>query len=458
VLATVALGQFLAVASSSIVSVALPSIGRDLGASSTALQWIIDAFLIVFAGLLVAGGVLGDRRGRKGAFLTGVALFLTGSLACALAPGIGALIAARVVQGLGPALVLPSSLAIVTAVFPDPGERARAIGLWSAAAGLGLALGPVIGGVIVDALGWRWVFGFNVPLCVLILVLGAVTVPRIVPAPSPHRFDTVGAVLTSLGTAAVVFAIIEGGEEGWGSPRIVAAFAAGALALTALVGWERRHPAPLIDVGLFRSRRFVAANAGGVAVFFALIGAVVYLSIFLQQVQGRTPAQAGLCLLPMGAALALVAPLAGRLVGRAGARVPMVGGLLVAALGAVTLLALERETPYADLWWRFMLVGAGCGLCLTPMTATAVAAVPPARAGMASAIHNSLRMLGQALGVAVLGTIVYATAGAAGYVAGLHRALALSAAVLVAAAVLAAVALRPVSRTGSPGARSRPGG
>jgi DHA2 family methylenomycin A resistance protein-like MFS transporter len=403
VLLTLAVGQFLAVGSASIVSVALPTIARDLGATGEQQQSIVDAYVLVFASLLVAGGVLGDRRGRKGAFVAGLVLFALGSALCAAAPTTSWLLAGRVVQGLGPPLFTPASLAVITAIYGDPTARARAIGLWSTASGLGLALGAVIGGGLVDAVGWRAVFGVNVPVCVALIAVAARSLPRIAPEPARRGFDVLGAILTTGGVGALTFGIIEGNRLGWGSAPILCAFVLGAGALAASVGWERHREEPLVDVGLFRVPAFVAANAAGLVVFFALIGAAVYFSAYFQQVQGRGPVEAGLCVLPLGAGVALGAPVAGRLTGRLGARTPMGLGLGLACVAMLGLLRLEPGTQEWEIWWDFLVLGLGAGLALPPMTATAVGAVRPARAGMASAVHNALRQVGQALGVAVLG-------------------------------------------------------
>jgi MFS transporter, DHA2 family, methylenomycin A resistance protein len=453
----VACGQFLAVMSTSVVSVALPTIGRELHASTTALEWIVDAYVLVFASLLVAGGVLSDRRGRKPMFVLGVALFGTGSLLAGLAPSVGALIAARVVQGLGPAIVLPGSLAIISAVFRDPRERAAAIGLWSASSGLALAVGPALGGALVDGLGWRWVFLVNVPLGALLILAALLSIPPIRPDPG-RGFDVLGAVLTTLGVGGLAFALIESQARGWGSGVVLGAAALAVLALAAFVVYQLRRDDPLVDVRLFRVPAFTAANVAGLVVFFAFIGAIVYFSAYFQDVQGRSATDAGLRVLPIGVALALTAPVSGRLTGRLGARVPMLAGLVICGAAMLGLLRLTPVSTLAAEWWDFALVGVGAGLALTPMTATAVGAVRHERAGMAAAVHNSMRQLGQVLGVAVLGALVYAglggsvqtgrrldAAGERAYVDGLHHAVWVSGLALLAAAALVAV-LVPAGR------------
>lgn len=445
----------MAVMSTSVVSVALPTIGRDLHASSTSLEWIVDAYVIVYASLLVAGGVLSDRRGRKGMFMTGVTLFGLGSLWCGVAPTVGWLIAGRVVQGLGPAIVTPTSLAIISATFEEPRSRAAAIGVWSSGSGLALALGPAVGGLLTDGIGWRSVFLLNVPVAVSAVLLGIRFIPLIPRRHAATAFDWTGALLTTAAVGLLTFAIIEGPTRGWGSAVILGGFAVSLLGLAAFVVWERRHEAPLIEVSLFSRAAFTVANLAGLAVFFAFIGGIVYFSAYFQQVQGRSALGAGLAVLPVGVGFFIGAPLSGRIVGRVGPRLPMVIGLTLCGAAMLGLLRLSVGSSVGAVWWNLLAVGLGGGLSLTPMTATAMAAVGAERAGMASAIHNSMRQVGQALGVAVLGSLVFAgVAGGSGgggrlvgapagaFVDGLHRAVAVSGGALFLAAALA-VALIP---------------
>ena len=442
-------GLFLSVLSTTVVSVALPSIGRDLHASHTELEWIVDAYVLVYASLLVVGRVVGDRWGRKGAFLGGVAIFGLGAALTGLAPNIPLLLAGRVVQGVGPALLVPVSLTIIRAIVEDPRRRAVAIGVWSTGSGLALAIGPVLGGAAVDMLGWRWVFLLNLPLTAALLALAGLTVPRLAPAPAAGRIDGLGAVLTTAGAAALAFACIEGQSLGWTAPLVLAALGAGAVAIAAFVGWERRHRNPLVDMRLFGSQPFTIANVAALVVFFAFVGSIVYFSAFFQQVQGRSPVTAGLNVCAIGVAFALAAQLSGRLVARYGARLPTTTGLILSGGAMLGLLRLQPSTGASAIWWNFALLGAGIGLCLAPTSATVVAAVDAERAGMASAVHTAVRQLGQVFGVAVLGALVYARLPAAGsgerydpaqqrlFVAGLHNATLICGLALLAAAALA---------------------
>jgi DHA2 family methylenomycin A resistance protein-like MFS transporter len=449
-LVIVAGGLFLAVMSTTVVSVALPSIGVALHATPVQLEWVVDAYVIVYSSLLVAGGAIGDRRGRKGLFLLGVCCFGAGSLLAGLAPSAGVLLAGRALQGLGPALLVPGSLTIIRAVFPDERKRAVAIGTWSTASGVALAVGPVLGGALVAWAGWRAVFLFNVPLSAVLALAATRFVPRLPRSRPEGRLDWPGAVLTIAAIGALAFATIEGQSAGWASPAACAGFAAGAAALTAFVAWERRARHPLVDVALFTRPAFTAANTAAFVVFFAFVGAIVYFSAYFQQAQAQSALTAGLDVSAIGVAFAIAASASGRLVGRIGPRLPMTAGLVLAGGATLGLLRLRLGTGIGAIWWDFALLGAGIGLSLTPMTAVAMSAVSSSRAGMVSAVHNALRQVGQVFGVAVLGVLVYArlpggTAGtplnrASGqlFVDGLHHALWLSGFALLAAALLAA--------------------
>jgi DHA2 family methylenomycin A resistance protein-like MFS transporter len=453
-LVVVAGGLFLSVMSTTMVGVALPSIGRDLHATASDLEWVVDAYVIIYSSLLVAGGVAGDRRGRKGLFMIGVATFGFGSLITGLAPTVGVLMAGRAIQGLGPALLVPGSLTIIRATFTDERRRAVAIGLWSTASGVALAVGPALGGALVEAGGWRWVFLFNVPLTMLLVAVAGRYVPRLPKTAVTTRFDWIGALLITAGVAILAYATIEGPDHGWASPLVVAAFAVGVAALAVLVFWERRARGPLVDVSLFARPAFTAANVAALVVFFAFVGSIVYFSAYFQQAQHRSAVAAGLDVSAIGVAFAIAASQSGRLVARFGPRVPMLAGLVIAGLATFGLLRLDPQTGIGAIWWNFALLGGGIGMSLTPMTAVAMSSVDAEKAGMVSAMHNSLRQLGQVFGVAVLGALVYAhlpptasagrpldRAAALRFTDGLHNALWLSGLALLAASGLAAILL-----------------
>jgi MFS transporter, DHA2 family, methylenomycin A resistance protein len=407
-LVLVTAGLFLAVLSTTVVSVALPTIGRDLHAGAAGLEWTVDAYVLVYASLLLAGGAAGDRRGRKGTFLLGVGLFGLGSLAAGLAPSAGLLLAGRVLQGTGPALLIPGSLAIIRAVFTDDRQRSAAVGLWSTGSGVAMALGPALGGVIVGALGWRWVFLLNVPLTAALVMLGARVIPRPPRTPARGPFDWAGAAASASGAGLLAFAVIDGQDRGWASAPVIAAFAAAACVLAAFVIGERRRAEPLVDVSLFTRPAFAAANLAALIVFFAFVGAIVYFSVFFQAVQGRSPVAAGVAVCAIGVAYALAAAWSGRLAGRFPERWPLLTGLLISGVAMLALRRLGPGTGLGAIWWMFALLGAGAGLCGTPMTTLALSAVDVSRAGMASAVLNSFRQIGQVFGVAVLGAFVYA--------------------------------------------------
>lgn len=460
-------GLFLAVVSTTVVSVALPTIGRNLRASATDLQWVVDVYVLVYAGLLIAGGVAGDRFGRKGVFILGVAIFGAGSLLTGLAPDVGLLLLGRVVQGIGPALLVPGSLTIIRAAFEDDKQRAMAIGLWSMSAGIALAVGPVLGGVIVDGLGWRWVFLFNTPIAAALVLVAARTVHRLPRLPVRSRFDWLGLILSTAGLALLVYAVIEGQARGWVYSPVLAGFAVGAVGLVVFVVWECRVAHPLIDMSLFRNLRFVAANTAAFVVFFAFVGVIVYFSAYFQQVQGNSPLLSGLDVCVIGVALAITSALAGSLVGLIGERWPLLIGLLVSGAAMLGLLRLQPDTGIGSIWWDLALAGGGIGLCGTVTTTITMSAVESSRAGMASAIVNALRQVGQVFGVAVLGVLVYARlpGGSAGlrldpsqssaFVAGLHNALWVCGLALLGVAVLAAVLVRGKQASGNQPAAAR---
>ena len=382
------------------------------------------------------------------------------------------LLAARVLQGIGPALLVPGSLTILRATFTDERQRAVAIGVWSTASGLALALGPPIGGLLVDGLGWRWVFLINVPLAGLLACWRRPGSCRDCRARAGAAgFDWPGAALVTFALAALAFGTIEGQARGWGAPVVAAAFAAGAAGLAVFVAAERRRAGrragPLIDVALFRRPAFTAAGIAAAGVFFAFVGLIVYLSAYFQQVQGHSAVRAGLDVAAVGVSYALAATWSGRLTGRVGERWPLIAGLVIAGAATLGLLRLEPGTPLSAIWWNFALLGGGIGLCGTPISAIAMSAVDVPRAGMASAVVNSLRQVGQVFGVAVLGALVYARlpGGAGGealgpaqalaFTAGLHVALWVCGLVLLAvAALVAGLVAVPARRRSRPGAVS----
>jgi EmrB/QacA subfamily drug resistance transporter len=400
-------GLFMVMLDNTIVNVALPSIQRDLGAGVSGLQLVLDAYVLVFASLLLTAGSLGDRFGRRRVFRAGLVVFTTSSALCGLAPSLPALVGGRALQAVGSAALLPSTLAILTATFPDPRERVQAIGLWAGASAMALAAGPVLGGLLTDALGWRWVFYVNVPVGVAaFLVAGRV----IAESRNLHarRLDLPGLLLGSAGLGAITFALIEGNQRGWGSPEILALLGFGASALVAFLAVEARRREPMLALHVFRDPVFASANAVMLGVGFATLGFVFFNTLYFQAVQGWSPLQAGLRSLPNTLAVVVAAPLAGRLASRWGYRVPVVAGLLLGATALLLLTGIQVATPYGALWWKLAMLGSGFGLASAPAVAAAVATMPGAQAGVASAVANSGRQVGGALGVAVLGAVATA--------------------------------------------------
>jgi len=442
-------GLFMVMLDNTVVNVALPSIQRELEATLSGLALVLDAYILVFASLLLTAGSLGDRFGRRRVFRAGLVVFTASSALCGLAPSLPALVGGRVLQAVGAAALLPSSLAILTAAFPDPRERVQAIGLWSGVSAMALAAGPVIGGLLTDALGWRWVFYVNLPVGVAAFVVAGrvVTESR---NPAASRLDLPGLLLGSLGLGAVTLGLIESNQRGWGSPLIVGLLALGAALLAAFVAVEARRPQPMLSLRFFRDRAFSTANLVVLLAGFALLGFVFFNTLYFQAVQGWSPLQAGLRSLPNTLAVVVTAPLAGRLASRYGYRVPVGAGLLLAAAALWALTGIEGGTPYAQLWWKLAMLGAGLGLSISPATAAGVAAMPGTQAGVASAVITTSRQVGGALGVAVLGAVAAARYGRAtpdtdpaGFLAGVHAAYLLAAAALAVGAAAAGLFLRP---------------
>jgi EmrB/QacA subfamily drug resistance transporter len=389
-----------------IVNVALPSIQRDFGASVSSLQWTTAAYTVVLASLLMLGGSTGDRLGRARVFKLGLALFTAASLACSLAPGAGWLIAFRVLQGAAGAMLNPVAMSIIRNTFEDPRERAQAIGIWAAVVGISMALGPVLGGVLVG-LSWRAVFLVNVPIGLAAIALTARFVPES-RAPRPRRPDPVGQVLVILMLASLTSAIIEGASKGWGSPWIVALAATAGVSLVTLVRYELRRVDPLIELRFFASRPFAAATVIAVAAFTAFGGFLFVNTLYLQDVRGLSPVSAGLCTLPIAAMTVLCGPIAGRVVGARGVRGPLVVGGLGLGVGALMLVSLSADTSLGWLLGAYAIFGLGFGAVNPPITNTAVSGMPPGQAGVAAAVATTSRQVGLTLGVAVVGGLVTA--------------------------------------------------
>ena len=396
---------FMAMLDNTVVNVALPRISHDLGSGISGLQWIIDAYTLVFASLMLTGGTLGDIFGRKRFFLTGLSVFTIGSLVCALAPSLSVLIGGRGVQGLGAALLMPGTLSILTNTFLDPRERAYAIGIWAGISGLALAAGPVVGGILVDRFGWQSVFFLNVPIGIIAFVVCILAV-RESKHPEGRRLDLPGQALAVIALGTLTYALIEANSYGWTSAVILTLFAVAVVAFAAFVLVERGSSSPMLQLGFFRNPTFSAGAACSAAVSFGMFGMFFFLSLFFQNVQGYTPLQAGVRALPNTIMIILFAPLAGRLASRIGSRVPMTVGLALNAVSLFLFTQVQVHTAYGHIWPLLSLAGFGMALVMSPMTSAVMSTVPPQRAGMASATTSASREIGGVFGIALLGAIV----------------------------------------------------
>lgn len=479
ILAATILGSAVVFIDSTVVNVALPALRADLHATLAQQQWIVEAYLLLLGSLVLVGGSLGDLFGRRRIFAAGLVGFGVASSLCAVAPGAELLIGARALQGLGGALLVPSSLAIITASFEEP-ARGAAIGTWTAWTSAMIALGPPIGGLLVDTVSWRAVFLLNVPLIAGCLWLTATRLPADPPRAAdvpPPRVDIVGGALCALGLGGPVFALIRQPDLGWGAPGVLVGLAGGAAALAAFVAWEARHPAPMLPLGVFRARTFTIGNVATLGIYAGLGAATFFLALFLQEVAGYNALQAGLALLPISLALLALSRRAGALSARLGPRWFMGGGPLVAGIGLLLCLRIGADAPYAtEVLPAVAVFGLGMALTVAPLTATVLGSAPAAHAGIASGVNNAVARVAGLLAIAVVGAFVAAAfaaelerrapglgrellesarrrpfVGVAGHeaaargasVVALHRGMTASAAFMLAAGVLCLTTLRP---------------
>ncbi|MER5448722.1 MFS transporter [Streptomyces sp. NPDC002764] len=388
-----------------ITSVALPDMERRLHTTLTGLQWIVDAYVLAVAMLLLAGGVCADRFGRKRVFLGGLTVFTLSSLLCSVSTTVGWLLAARILQGIGAAALSPASLALLGSGYPDPRERVRAIGLWAGFSGIGLAAGPLAGGLLVDAFDWRAIFLINLPIGLVLLVVGL----RVLGEsrnPAAPPLDLPGQALSVLGVGALTFGLIEAGDRGWTSPLILGSFAASALLLALFVVVEARTATPMLPLGLFRKRLFSVSNTAMTVVGFGLMGSGFFFSQFFVSVQGASVLRAGLETLPCSLAMVVCSPYAARIAARFGFRAVVTVGLLLAGLGLLAMAGVQEDTGYGNVWWRLAVTGVGFGLTMSPLTGAAISSVRPQEGGLASGISSTTRQIGAVFGVAVLGAVV----------------------------------------------------
>jgi EmrB/QacA subfamily drug resistance transporter len=390
-----------------IVNVALPAIQHDLHATLSGLQWILDAYTLVVASLLMLAGSISDRVGRRRVFQIGLVVFTTGSLLCSLAHNIGQLIAFRALQGLGASMLNPVALSIIANAFRDPRDRGRAVGVWGAVAGVSLAIGPLLGGALTQSIGWRSIFWINLPIGLAAVVLAALFVPES-KAQRARAFDPGGQLLVFAGLATLTYAVIEGPRAGWESPEIVGLFVLAAAALVAFLLYEPRLSQPLVDLRFFHSVPFASATVLAVCAYASFAGFLFLTALYLQQVRGISAFHTGLYTLPLAIMMMICAPLSGRMVGTVGSRPSLLAAGLGFLLSTLILTRLSVSTPVVLLMLAYALFGVGLGMINPAITNSAVAGMPLAQAGVAAAIASTGRQVGAALGVAVAGTIVNA--------------------------------------------------
>jgi EmrB/QacA subfamily drug resistance transporter len=393
-----------------ILNVALPTIQRELGSSSGQLQWIVDSYTLVFAGLLLTMGALGDRFSRRGALVAGLAIFGGASLASAFATSPEMLITTRALMGVGGALIMPTTLSILTNVFPAH-ERPKAIGIWAAVAGIGVGVGPAAGGFLIEQFDWTAVFLVNVPIVIAALAAA----PKLVPDskdPKQARLDPVGAALSTVGLGILTAAIIQAPDWGWTDATTLAGFGAAAVVLTGFVVWELTTSSPMLDVRLFRIRRFTGASGAVALVFFSLFGAIFFLTQYLQDVLDYTPLQAGVRMLPIAAGLILGGPMSAKLATRVGTRAVVAAGLTIVAGALFLLSGAEVDSGYSLVATALVLLGLGMGATMAPATESIMSSVPLDNAGVGSAMNDTVRLVGGTLGVAILGSLLSSGYGA----------------------------------------------
>jgi EmrB/QacA subfamily drug resistance transporter len=448
-LGSVAFGLFMIMLDNTVVNVALPSIERDLHISISELEWVVTAYALSFAALMITGGKLADLYGRRRIFMVGLTVFTLSSLACGLAPSASFLIGARAVQGTGAALMNPATLSIITATFP-PRERGRAIGIWAGVSALALAIGPLCGGLIVDNINWNWIFFVNVPVGAVGIVVSRLVISESRDTSHEQSIDLPGLATSGLGLLALSYALIEGNRHGWTSVEIIGLFVAAVALLVGFVLVEHRQRLPMLDLSLFKIGAFAGANVVAMLVSLGMFGVFFFVSLYVQNILGYSPTKAGAIFLPMTVLIIVIAPIAGHTSDRVGSRWLMGGGMTIVG---VSLLLYQRVGVHSDFWTllpAMLLGGVGMAMTMSPMTSAAMGAVPVDKAGVGSGVLNSFRQVGGSLGIALIGAILASylhhpagsAAGARDYVNGLHAALLVSAGITFAAALVAVVAVR----------------
>jgi EmrB/QacA subfamily drug resistance transporter len=448
-LGAVAFGLFMIMLDNTIVNVALPSIQRDLNIGISELEWVVNGYALTFAVFMLTGGKLADLFGRRLIFIVGLVIFTGASLACGMAPDANVLIAARVVQGVGSAMMNPATLSIITATFP-PRQRGMAIGIWAGVSALALAIGPLIGGLITEHISWNWIFFINVPVGILAIVVARLVIKESRDTSAEQSLDLPGLLTSGIALFALTYALIEANKYGWTSARILTLFAVAASGLVAFVLLELHQRVPMLDLSLFRNATFAGANTIMLLIALAMFGVFFYVSLFVQNVLGYSPTQAGATFLPMTLCIVFLAPLAGKVSDRFGPRWLISGGMVLVAGSLVIFAQLDQSSTFWDIFPALLIGGAGMAMSMAPTTATAMHAVPVDKAGVGSAVLNSARQVGGALGIAVMGAIVAAyvhvqppAPQAIGqFVDGFQHALTIAAGIAFTAALVAVTTLR----------------
>jgi EmrB/QacA subfamily drug resistance transporter len=452
-LVAVAVGLFMIMLDNTVVNVALPSIQGDLGIGNSELEWVVNAYALTFGVLLLSGGKLADMLGRRSIFIAGLVVFTGASLWCGLAGSAASLIAARTVQGVGAALMNPATLSIITATFP-PRLRGTAIGIWAGVSALALAIGPLVGGILTQDIHWSWIFFINIPVGVAGVIAARLFIDETKDTSREQRLDLPGLLSSGIGLFALTYGLIETNNYSWGSTRVLSLFAIAFLSLAAFVMLELHQRIPMLDLTLFRNPTFAGANTVMFLVGLAMFGIFFYNSLFLQRVLGYGAIKTGATFLPMTLLIIFVAPLAGRIADKLGARWLMAGGMVLLTGSLLLFATLDQSSTWWDILPGLLVGGFGMATVMAPTTATAMSAVPVEKAGVGSAVINSMRQVGGSLGIAVMGALVATTVSvtpfspkyAAQFVPGYHRALEVGAAILIVGAVVAVATIRNVAR------------
>jgi len=454
-LAAVSLAAFMTYLDNNIVNVAIPTIQRSLHLSVSGLEWVVSSYLLTVAGLLLVGGRLADVFGRRRLFLVGMAVFTLSSLAAGLAGSGGMLIGSRAIQGIGAALLMPATLAIIMAAFTNVRERSMAIGIWAAVGALALATGPALGGLISQHLHWGWIFLINVPIGLITFAIAIFYVTESRAGSAARQLDLPGLTASALSLFALTYALIEGNVSGWTAPRILGAFALAAAAAGIFLAIEVRSAHPMVDLKMFRSREFSGGTGTMMIWAFGILGIYFFTSLYLQQTLGFSPVEAGLAFVPMALCVAVFAGIAPRIEARAGAHRTVAAGMLLMVIGLVLFARLGLNVSYASLLPGFMLFGAGAGLMNVPLTNATMAATPTSVAGVASALLNASREVAGLLGITIIGAVLRTAQGASArggadpvhaFLDGYHTGLFVTIGLMAAGVVVSYLTLRPRGR------------